>query len=147
MTYIEWSALGILLILLELFAPGVYLIWFGIAGIILAGMTYFDQSINLTAQLLSYSLVSAITVIIGFYVYKLYMKNDSKTNHPLLNDRSAQLIGRAVTVMADVKNGQTKVVAGDSVWLAETDDVFKAGDEALVTGVRKGVILILGKKE
>lgn len=147
MTYIEWSALGILLILLELFAPGVYLIWFGIAGIILAGITFFDQSIDLTAQLLSYSLVSAITVIIGFYVYKLYMKNDSKTNHPLLNDRSAQLIGRAVTVMADVKNGQTKVVAGDSVWLAETDDVFKAGDEALVTGVRKGVILILGKKD
>lgn len=147
MTYIEWSALGILLILLELFAPGVYLVWFGIAGVILAGITYFDQSIALTAQLLSYSLISAITVIIGFYVYKLYLKKDGKTNHPLLNDRSAQLIGKTVTVTADVKNGQTKVVAGDTVWLAETDEVFKAGEEALVTGVRKGVVLILGKKD
>lgn len=146
MTYIEWSALGILLILLELFAPGVYLVWFGIAGLIMAGITYFDQAIGLTTQLLSYSLASAITVFIGFYVYKLYMKKDGKTNHPYLNDRSAQLIGKTVTVTTDVQNGQTKVSVGDTVWLAETTEQLKAGDEAIVAGVRKGVILVLEKK-
>lgn len=147
MSYVEWSALGILLILLELFAPGVYLIWFGFAGLVMAGLTFFNTELTLTVQLLSFSLISVVMVCIGFYVYALYLKKDGQTNHPFLNDRSAQLVGKTVKVTADVQNGQTKVAVGDTVWLAQTDENFKAGDEALVIGVQKGVILLLGKKE
>lgn len=146
MSYIEWLALGILLILLELFVPGVYLVWFGFAGLAVAGFAYL-KDIGLSDQLLLFSLLSAIFTFIGFYVYKRYLKKDGKTNHPHLNDRSAQLVGKTVTVAKDVKNGQTKVTVGDSVWLAETDLPLHAGEEALVVGVRKGLILILGSKE
>lgn len=144
MSYIEWLALSILLILLELFVPGVYLIWFGFAGLAVAGLTFIKE-FGITEQLLLFSLFSAICTFIGFYVYKL--KKDGKTNHPHLNDRSAQLVGKTVTVATAVKNGQTKVTVGDSVWLAETDLPLHVGDEALVVGVRKGLILILGSKE
>ncbi len=145
MTYIEWLALSILLMLLELFAPGIYLIWFGFAGTILAGILYFVP-MTLTNQLLIYSAISAVMVIIGFYVYKLYLIHGAKTNHPHLNDMSAQFIGKTVKVLQDVKNARTKVQVGDTVWIAETDEPFKAGDDAFVAGVKKGVILILTKK-
>ena len=72
MSYIEWSALGILLILLELFAPGVYLIWFGFAGLAMAGLTFFNAELTLTVQLLSFSFISVVMGCIGFYVYALY---------------------------------------------------------------------------
>ncbi len=145
MTYIEWLALSILLILLELFAPGIYLVWFGFAGLLLSGIVYLSP-IDLTTQLLLYSVISAVMVFIGFYVYKLYMKHDGKTNHPHLNDMSAQFVGKTVKVLFDVKNGQTKVQVGDTVWMAETDVPFKAGDDAFVAGVKKGLILILTQK-
>ena len=45
MTYMEWFTLGLLLVLLELFVPGVFLIWFGLAAFA-SGMVaiYFEPT-------------------------------------------------------------------------------------------------------
>ncbi len=145
MTYIEWLALSILLMMLELFAPGIYLIWFGISGLIVSSILYYEP-ITLNTQLLLFSAIAAVMVFIGYYIYKFYMKYDGKTSHPHLNDMSAQFVGKTVKVLYDVKNGKTKVQVADTVWIAETDEPFKAGDNAFVAGVRKGVILVLTKK-
>ncbi len=146
MTPIEWLALSLLLILLELFAPGIYLVWFGLAGLIMAGILSFVP-MELLGQLYCFSAVSAVTVFVGFYVYKVYLKKDKKTTeYPHLNDLAGQYIGKTVTVLSDVENGQTKVSVGDSEWVAETQVSFKAGDKAIVSGTKRGVILVLSRK-
>ena len=36
MTYIQWLSLGIVLIVLEFFVPGTYLMWFGFSACVVA---------------------------------------------------------------------------------------------------------------
>ena len=41
MSYIEWGVLALFLMLMELFVSGVYLLWFGLAGLLLSVGVYF----------------------------------------------------------------------------------------------------------
>ena len=61
MTYIEWGVLGLLLVLLELFMPGIYLFWFGLAGITVSTSLYFELIPDtVTAQLILFSISSCV---------------------------------------------------------------------------------------
>lgn len=143
MTFIEWSALGIFLVLLELFSPGIYLIWFGFSALAVAGIEYYEE-IGLTQQLIVFGLLSAVMASIGFFVYRWFLKHGKKTDYPYLNDLAGQHIGKTVALLNNVKNGETKVKVGDSVWLATTKDKLKAGDKVKIIGIEKnGVVFIV----
>ena len=143
MTYIEWAALGTFLALLELFVPGVYLVWFGLAGLLLSGLTYFYE-ISLMWQLIWFSISSAILAGIGFSVYRKVLKRETEhENYPHLNDLASQYVGKIVTLQTNVVDNEAKVKVGDTVWLAKSETPMKAGDKAKVIGVEKGVVLII----
>ena len=142
MTYVEWSVLGALLLLLELFVPGIYLIWFGIAGLIVGGITYVFE-LSLAVQIFCFAIASVISTVVGFRIYKKLLKT-KKPEYPHLNDLASQYLGKNVELIADVVNGETKVKVADSVWIASCKEDLKAGDSARVVGVAKnGVILII----
>ena len=142
MTYVEWSVLGALLLLLELFVPGVYLLWFGIAGLIVGCITYMLE-LSLFWQWACFAGLSVVTTVVGFYIYKKVIKR-SKSEYPHLNDLASQYLGKTVELIADVVNGETKVKVADSVWIASCKEDLKVGDIARVVGVAKnGVILII----
>ncbi len=145
-SYTEWMALGLLLVLLELMLPGVYLIWFGIASLGVALLSYFFP-LELTEQLLSFSLLSVVFALIGVSVYqKIFKTEKSSDTHPYLNDYASQYIGRSYKLNEDVVDGKTKVLVGDTVWLAECDQPLLKGETVVVTAVKNGVILIVSSK-
>ncbi len=144
MDYIDWIAIGFLLGILELFAPGIYMVWFGFAALLLSGILYFVP-MTLTTQLLVFCGLSVVSIVIGFKVYARFLKKEH-VSRPRLNDMAAQLEGKSVRIVEPVEDGKTKVKVGDTVWLAHTEDDLKIGDEAVVIGAEKGVILIIRKK-
>lgn len=145
MTFIEWSALGIFLVLLELFSPGIYLIWFGFAALAVAAIDYYED-ISLTYQLIIFSGLSAVMAVIGFYIYRVLLAHGKKSEYPHLNDLAGQHIGKTVALLNDVKDGETKVKVGDSVWIAHTKEKLKAGDKVKIISVEKnGVVFNVEK--
>lgn len=148
MSYIEWSALGLILVLFELFIPGVYLVWFGLSALAVSWgiyMTLIPDTIM--AQLISFSIFSCITTLLGVYLYKkLEGKFKGVQDYKNLNDLAAQYVGQTATLIQDVVDGKSKVKVGDSVWLALCDENLKEGDKVLIAGVEKGLIFIVTKK-
>lgn len=143
MTFVEWSALGIFLILLELFSPGIYLIWFGISALIVSGVEYYEE-VTLTEQLILFGVLSAVAASAGFFIYRVVLKLFDKSDYPYLNDLAGQHIGKTVVVLNNVRNGETKIKVGDSVWLAVTKEKLTAGDKARIVGVEKnGVVFVI----
>lgn len=140
MSFVEWSALGIFLVLLELFSPGIYLIWFGFAALAVGGIDYYED-LSLTYQLIAFSVLSAVMAYAGFYIYRLVLKHGKKPEYPHLNNLAGQHIGKTVALISDVKDGETKVKVGDSVWIAHTNENLKANDMVKITGVEpNGVV-------
>ncbi len=64
-----------------------------------------------------------------------YAAHPQETSDPLLNDRTARLIGRTVTIAAAIENGEGRVKVGDSVWNCRGPDCA-AGTRVRIIGAQ-----------
>ncbi|MBP5215098.1 MAG: NfeD family protein [Alphaproteobacteria bacterium] len=138
-----WVVVGLTLSLLELIVPGVYLIWFGLAGFVMSIIVYITPLV-FTTQLIWFALISAVFACIGLYVYRyIFSKATVSEEYKNLNNSAEQLVGMKVTVAEDSEDNQTKVKVGDTFWLAYSEKPFKKGDTVKVVGVKDSLILVI----
>lgn len=104
---------------LEMLSPGFFFLWMGISAFI-TGLLYFILPFMSTeVQLLIFAVLSMVSALWG----RNYMnKHQKETDHPHLNQRGAQYIGRTFTVIEAIENGQGKIKVADSPWRVEGED-------------------------
>jgi hypothetical protein len=125
-----WLIGGVLLLILEVMAPGVFLVFIGAAAIATGVFTLlFD--LGAASQLALFALYAVIAVFVG---RRFYANRSSDNFDPLLNDRAAQLVGRVVTVVEPVDDHNGRVRVGDSEWTARGGPA-DAGERVRITGV------------
>ena len=107
-----WVTGGLALLAAEMLVPGVFLVWVGVAALI-TGLLAFVLPVP--AELASFAVLSVAATYLG---RRWYRDHPVVTSDPLLNDRSAQLIGTVVTVVEAVDAGRGRVKVGDGVWSA-----------------------------
>lgn len=140
-----WLTVGVCLAILELIIPGTYLIWFGFAALVVSGMTFFIPDMAILWQLVWLSLFSILFTLIGWKVYgRLIFKSIIPEKYRNLNDPIAQLTGKVVKVTS-VKGDKLQVAVGDTVWPAVSDDTFKVGENAIISGSSNNVELTIKK--
>ncbi len=141
MTYLGWFTFGLVLVLLELFLPGTYLIWFGLAAFVMGVLVNFVLLSGIEI-LVYFALVSAVFAGIGWYVYtKIINKSKVPEKYKYLNDMAGAHIGKVYNLSEDAVDGRAKAKIGDTFWLIEVDGNLKKGDKVKITGVENGVIL------
>ncbi len=113
-----WLAAGLILGVIEMVAPGFFLMWMGMAAIIVAALTAF-LPISIPMQVALFAVLSIVTVQIG---RRWLQKNPIISDDPLLNDRGGRMIGDVVTVIEAIEGGQGRVKVGDTVWTARGTD-------------------------
>lgn len=118
-TYWHWWAFGSMLLILEILLPGAFFIWIGIAAIALGFLVIFIPYLSFESQLFIYSITALISVILG-RVY--FVRNPIQSEQPLLNERTAQYLGRVFTVVEPIINGMGKVQIDGSFWRVEGED-------------------------
>jgi len=126
----SWLILGGLLLAIEVLAPGVFMLWLGLAAMITGVLTLLF-SLGPQAQLIVFSIASLASVFIG---RKFFAGNNNPTDQPLLNERGDQLIGKTFTVIKAIEHGSGKIKIGDTVWSANGPDA-KIGTQVNVVSV------------
>lgn len=125
----NWLILAGVLFVLELLAPGIFLIWFGIAAAIV-GVISLTIGIGWQGQLILFAVLAAVAVVVGRRYFR-HTPDDS--DHPRLNERGEQLVGRSFVLVESIENGRGKVRVGDSLWNVDGPDLPK-GARVTVTG-------------
>ena len=138
-THWFWLSLGLLLGVAEMVAPGFFLMWLGLAALIVGGLDYF-LPITVAYQVAMFATLSVLTVFAG---KKFLQDNPIETEDAKLNDRGARLTGEIVTVVEAITNGHGRVKVGDSVWSARGVDAA-IGSRVRVTGADGAVLLVEG---
>lgn len=138
MTYWHWFILAAILIILEVFAPGAFMLWIGIAAGVVGALLYFMPTMTWEYQFIVFSIAS-VGSIIAWRSYR--NKNPITTDEPTLNRRSAQYIGRTFTLEAPITNGIGKIRVDDSTWKIEGDDC-PAGTKIKVVGIENTVFRV-----
>ncbi len=136
----EWFTLGLALVLLELFVPGVFIIWFGLAAFASGVLAVFYE-LTLIEQALVFSGFSALFLLTGWFVYGKIKKKEPVAEYKYLNDPAGALVGKTFVLAEDTADGRAKAKIGDSVWIVECEDGLKKGDKVKILGVVEGVIL------
>ena len=138
-THWFWLSLGLILGVAEMVAPGFFLMWLGLAALIVGILDYF-LPITLAYQVAMFATLSVLTVFAG---KKFLQKNPIESDDANLNDRSARMTGEIVTVVEPIANGHGRVKVGDSVWNARGMDAAM-GASVRVIGSDGAVLLVEG---
>lgn len=131
-----WLIAGLVLLSAEMLIPGVYLVWIGLAAL-MTGLLAFVLPIP--AELASFAALSVGATYLGRGWYR---NRPVISSDPLLNDRSAQLIGQIVTVVEAIDGGRGRVKVGDGIWSARGAPATM-GEQVRVIGY-EGQLLIVG---
>ncbi len=133
----NWLILGGLLFVLELTAPGVFFIWFGMAAG-LVGLLALVFEFSWQWQLVLFAAFSVVAVVIA----RRYMRfDDDQSERPLLNRRAEQYVGKTYVVAEAIENGVGKIRVGDTLWRAEGANA-KQGSSVTVTGADGTTLLV-----
>jgi membrane protein implicated in regulation of membrane protease activity len=132
-----WIAAGILLII-ELSVPTFFFMWMGIAAVLVGLMLLVVPGMPLELQLVMFVVLSLVTTV----MWRRYReKNPPSSDHPLLNQRGQQYVGRVFTLEEAIINGSGKVTVDDSTWRVKGLDM-PVGNKVKVVGA-EGVVLVV----
>lgn len=136
----HWLVLGVVLLILEVFAPTVFFMWLGIAAGIVGLVLALFPDLGWQMQLVLFAVLSVISVVAG---RSWFTRHPIKTDQPTLNRRGEQYIGRVFTLDEPVVNGTGKIRVDDTTWKINGADCV-AGTRVRVTGVNGTVLLVDG---
>jgi membrane protein implicated in regulation of membrane protease activity len=136
----HWWAFGVLLLIVELLAPGMFFIWMAESAFAVGAILWVFPGLGWEYQLMLFSVLSIASIA----VFRRYLKKHPiETDRPLLNRRAAQYIGRVFTLEEPIVNGRGKIRVDDSTWRVEGED-SEPGTRVRVTEA-EGVILKVEK--
>ena len=130
MTYWVWFAAAAVLAIMEIIAPGIFMIWLAMAAGV-TGVVTLALGFGWELQLAVFAILSVVAVFVGRNFLK---RNPVETSDTGLNHRGERLVGTRVKVVEPIIDGRGRVQVGDSPWLATGPDAA-AGTMVLITGV------------
>ena len=115
----NWWGLALVLLVIELLVSGFFFLWIAASGFITGCLLLLAPAINIKLQVLIFSLLSVVLIAI----WKIYNKKKPiATDHPLLNKRGDQYIGRVFSLYKAIENGEGKIKVDDSIWKVHGQD-------------------------
>ncbi|CCE00140.1 NfeD family protein [Bradyrhizobium sp. STM 3809] len=116
----NWLIFGVIMMALELLAPGVFLFWLGLAAL-LVGVLSFVFAPGWQLQILLFALFAIAAVPLW---RRLARANAAPSeDNPYLNRRSAALVGREFTLEKPIVDGNGTVRIDDTVWRVAGPDI------------------------
>ena len=124
-----WMVIGLALCAAEIFIPGAFLLWIGLAAVTL-GLFELLVAIPFEWSLLVFAALAVAFSLVGRKVYG----GMTTTTDNGLNSRATALVGREFTLIEPIIAGEGKAKVLDTVWRVAGADA-PAGSRVRVTGV------------
>jgi membrane protein implicated in regulation of membrane protease activity len=113
-------------------SPGFFFLWMGISAFITGLLFFIMPFISTEFQLMIFAVLSVVSVL----WWKHYMtKHPDKTDHPNLNQRGAEYVGKNFVLIEAINNGQGKIKVDDSRWRVEGEEDCPVGSTVKVVAV------------
>ncbi|WP_420960991.1 NfeD family protein [Brucella sp. IR073] len=128
----NWLVLGLALLMLEILAPGIFFVWFGLAALVTGALAFLLAAAGFGwhAQIVVFLVLSVLFALAG---RRFFGSSSDKSDDPLLNRRGQQLVGQRATLTEPIVNGRGRIRINDTMWRAKGPDL-PAGTEVRVVG-------------
>ena len=135
-----WWILGLVLLALEVAAPGVYLLFFGIAALIVGMNVFFLGTgwFGWEQQIIAFVILSVAAALLG---RRWYGNKSVAGDGERLNRRTARLVGRQAVLTEPIVDGRGRIAIEDS-WWSVTGPNMPAGAHVRITGADGSVLVV-----
>lgn len=114
-----WWVLALVLLVIELLAPGFFFLWMSASGFVTGCVVLLAPWVSMNMQIFVFSVLSVCAI----GAWKFYVKKHPiESDHPFLNKRGAQYIGRVFNLYEPIRNGQGKIKVDDTIWKVQGED-------------------------
>lgn len=109
-----WAAIALLLFAAEVLAPGAFMLWLGIAATAVFLVVLLVPGVSVLVQ----ACLFAVLGIVSILVWRRWFRGRRAlaAGDPILNRRTAALIGRVVPLERAIVNGRGRVQIADAFW-------------------------------
>lgn len=117
-----WWIVGLILLGLEIVIPGVFLLWIGLAAMIVGAISFplWGAPIwNWQAQVLVFAVLAVAMALIGRKV----ARSNTESDQPMLNRRVEGLVGRTATLEEPINEGKGRIRLDDTTWIVQGPDL------------------------
>ncbi len=112
----NWMVLGFVLLTLEILVPGVFLLWIGLAALIVGAASLVLWGAGFWVWEVQIIVFLALALACAFAGKRIVGRTGGPTDQPLLNRRGDQLVGRTATLTEPIANGRGRIKIGDTMW-------------------------------
>jgi membrane protein implicated in regulation of membrane protease activity len=140
-----WITLGVVLIGLEMTTMSFFLIWPGIAAVVIAILLWMAPGMSGEAQVALFAVLSVAFTWVGRTI--IVRTGQAESDKPALNRRSNQLVGRHATAVAAFRSGEGSVEIDGVRWKArcETAKVAEGVDVKIIGADGMTLLVELGE--
>ncbi len=125
----SWIILGLLLIGIELLAPGIFFLWLGLAALA-TGLLDAMFDLSWQAAAIIFAALAVAAVMVGRFITRSKDQADTSASH--LNQRGQALVGRVFTLETPIKDGEGRIRVDDSSWRVIGADRLKGAKVRVV---------------
>lgn len=136
-----WLSLGGVLLAAEMLGAGGYLLWSGVAALLVGALIWLLPPLSWAWQ----GAIFAVLTVVVAYLWWYWLRRRpaaASGGSQVLNQRNRQLIGTRATLTEPMHNGMGRINIGDSSWRAQAAEDLPASTEVEVVAV-EGVTLVI----
>ncbi len=141
----NWMVLGFALLALEILVPGVFLLWIGLAALVIGALSLLLWDLGFWVWQTQVLAFLALALVLAFTGKRIMTGRGDASDQPLLNRRAEQLVGRIATLTGPIENGRGKLHLDDTVWRITGPDL-PAGAKVRVAGVGQSDLELVVEK-
>nr|WP_255561477.1 NfeD family protein [Pseudohoeflea sp. DP4N28-3] len=133
----SWWIAGFLLLGAEILIPGIFLLWIGLAAIVVGALSFalWQTAIwNWQIQFLVFAVLALVFALLG---RRIMAGRGEESDQPMLNKRAEALVGRTGDLAEPIENGRGRMRIDDTIWVVCGPDL-PAGQSVRVRAVEKG---------
>lgn len=139
----HWVVFGVLLMLSEIALTTFFILWFGVAAIIVGGILFFVPGLSLSWQILIWTLLSALLALAWFKYLKPLSIDRTKAG--LSREAIVGEVGQVISVPVESRRGRMRFPApilGADEWQIISSETLAEGDRVRVKDVSGNSLLV-----
>lgn len=133
-----WFVGGLLLLGLEVLAPGSFFMWFGISAIIVGVGALIFPDFAWQAELVAFVVLAVVLVIVG---RRIFVRTFPGIRPSGLNERAGRIVGSETVLGEPIVDGKGRIRVDDTVWRIVGPDM-PSGSRVRVTAADGAVLKV-----
>lgn len=133
-----WVVVGFALCALEIFTLTFFVLWFGIAAVLVGGLAWSLPQLPVAAQVLVWALLSTLMAVLWFKVFKNKSLDKRWTADAFIGE-----VGLLTAPVAEFQKGKVrfqKPILGNDEWVCTSNSAIAAGERVRIVSIQGNTV-------